>query len=202
MKQTMKFWTVLLAAALGAGMARADAGDPDTGVYLYWMVGEDYAAKSGLGDDWAFQGAQLVAVMNDDTKVSVGAEQGGFYAQASDPNADAPDRVQAFAGGALKAVLPLGDASTSIKGFYVEFYNYNSAAESGQFELMGFSSMTDYEDFSSFITDLRNEKNPHVATPGSYYSPNGYHANVPEPSSGLLLLVGAALLGLKRRPRA
>ncbi len=200
MKQAMKVWMVALAVALVAGMARADVTTLDAADYLYWMVDSDYSAT--LGDDWKFEGARLIAVLKDDTKIpaeslvlnggpsGTGPSTGWFYAQG---DGDAPHCIKVF--GPLKAAI--SSVSQPIQEFYVEFYRYNA---NGEFDLLGYSDPTSWADVQSALTSFRDDRDPHVAT--GIYSPNGYHANVPEPSSGLLLLVGAALLGLKRRPRA
>lgn len=194
MKLLMKFGMAALAAVLCAGGVRADV-DLDTGIYLYWMVGDTYAkSEGGPGEGWTFQVAKLVATTERGVRVEIGAAAGGVYAQASDPKATAPDAVSSFAGGPLKAVLPLGDSSPAIKEFYVEFYSYNA---SGEFDLLGYSDPTSWADVYQSITDFRHDRDPHLAT--GTFTPSGY--NVPEPSSSLLLLVGGALLALRRRRR-
>ena len=197
MKQLTKFRVAVLAMALGMGGLRAEYNED---YYLYWMVDESYAPASG----WSFQGAQLVAVLNDNTEVRAKAS-GWFYAQAESETATEPDAVTRFAGGPLKAdlrgVVSSGDSPT-IAGFFVEFYNYN--VETKAFEMIGYSGLSsltynvgEAQDLQNAIADFRDDRNPHVAT--TYYSPSGY--NVPEPSGGLLLLVGGAMLVLRRRRR-
>lgn len=198
MKSWTKFCRVAVLSMLCAAGGRVTKADVDTDYYLYWMVGERYV-EDNMG---TFQGAQLVAVLSDNTEVRAEAS-GWFYAQdgGTDPNVPAP--VKKFAGGPLKAdlsgVVSPSDSQT-IAGFFVEFYNYNAATE--KFEMIGYSGLSalNYEDVTGLqnaIADFRDDRNPHVAT--TYYSPSGY--NVPEPSGGLLLLVGGAMLVLRRRRR-
>ena len=93
---------------------------------------------------------------------------------------------------------PLGSyAGTSPEySFIVEIGNCSWDESSGTaswVETVAASDATKYSDLSQYIHPSF-EMNP---TTGGAWSPTSY--NVPEPSGGLLLLVGGALLALKRR---
>ena len=172
---------LIFAMALSAALfAKADTGD----YLVYWQVSSDYVSSylNGSGDS-AFNGASLFATLSDDSKVELttyfegdGTTQlGGIATQATD----------------------LSAAGATIASFYIEYFNYNST--SSTWTSLGTSEIWTYEQAlttAKAITDFRDTKNMVTATgalSASSFSP------VPEPTSGLLMLLGLAGLALKRK---
>ena len=83
---------------------------------------------------------------------------------------------------------PLNDPYTS-STFFIEFYNGDS--------FVAASEKQAYDNVKSSIFGT-NQMNPTIAAGGGFMPAGGTYA-VPEPTSGLLFLVGGMLLGLKRR---
>ena len=71
-----------------------------------------------------------------------------------------------------------------------------AAYESGTWSTLAVSEPATYNDLVNAIAPAEGGYTPHYVTP---WNPAAYV--VPEPSSGLLVLVGAALLALRRRKR-
>ena len=174
-------------------------GDPVGEYLMYWMV--DY---SGMASEMAtqvevaevggwinpnrntandFNWSRLVAVVDGEKKVTVGAaELTGLQAGSK----TAP------------LVADLRGVSGTITSFAVEFFNYNVL--DGSLSLLGWTeSITpDALVAQGKIADFRDPKYPQASY--DTWSPKDFAA-VPEPTSGLLLLIGGALLALRRKQR-
>ena len=138
---------------------------------LYWMVGDDYGSRS---DAVASTGADLYAVYNGGEATSL----------------DHRDNVaisEALAWGDNFEV-DLGSSMGAGWSYYVEYSNgiktspmeYSTALSNG------------------YIAHGGSVGTPTVMATGTFGGGNTTY-NVPEPTSGLLFLVGGMLLGLKRR---
>ena len=171
-------------------------GDPVGGEYLmYWMV--DYSGKASEmatqvnvaeGGGWInpnretandFNWSRLVAVV-DGEKVTVGAAE--------------LNRLQA--GTDTPLVADLRGVSGTITSFAVEFFNYSD----GSLSLLGWTESITPDELvaQGKIADFRDPKYPQASY--AVWSPKEFAA-VPEPTSGLLLLIGGALLALRRKQR-
>ncbi|MCR5414075.1 MAG: PEP-CTERM sorting domain-containing protein [Kiritimatiellae bacterium] len=147
-----------------------------TGDYmLYWQVSSDYIQSNASTANYA----SLMAVI-DGTKTSVGSIVGSSSEYLTSVSA-------------TEANLASYSSST-ITSFYVEFYNYTSAGST----LLGTSDSINYDNArtAGYITDFRDSYS--MMTASSVWSVSGFTA-VPEPTSGLLMLVGLAGLALKRK---
>ena len=179
-------------------------GDPVGGEYLmYWMV--DYSGKAtdmatqvaekaadgwinlspNTGNDFTandFNWSRLVAVV-DGEKVTVGA------AELRDLQAGSK---------ADPLVADLRGVSGPITSFAVEFFNYNVL--DGSLSLLGWTESITPDELvaQGKIADFRDPKYPQASY--DVWSPKEFAA-VPEPTSGLLLLIGGALLALRRKQR-
>ena len=175
-------------------------GDPVGGEYLmYWMV--DYSGKAGdmvaqvtdkANAGWINQGrnpnndfnwSRLVAVVDGEKKVTVGAaELNGLKAGTTDN----------------PLVADLRGVSGTITSFAVEFFNYNVL--DGSLSLLGWTESITPDELlaQGKIADFRDPKYPQASY--AVWSPMEFAA-VPEPTSGLLLLIGGALLALRRKQR-
>ena len=189
----------LLAAILSCATCVCLAeGDPVGGEYLmYWMV--DYSAKAtdmaaqvtdkanagwinqGRNPDNDFNWSRLVAVVDGEKKVTVGAaELNGLRAGTTDN----------------PLVADLRGVSGTITSFAVEFFNYSN----GSLSLLGWTESITPDELlaQGKIADFRDPKYPQASY--DVWSPKEFAA-VPEPTSGLLLLIGGALLALRRKQR-
>ena len=174
-------------------------GDPVGGEYLmYWMV--DYSGKASematqvadkTAEGWInpnrdtgndFNWSRLVAVV-DGEKVTVGAAELNSLQAGStaDP-----------------LVADLSGVSGPITSFAVEFFNYNESDDS--LSLLGWTESITPDELvaNGMIADFRDPKYPQASY--AVWSPMKFAA-VPEPTSGLLLLIGGALLALRRKQR-
>lgn len=172
-------------------------GDPVGGEYLmYWMV--DYSGKAAdmvtqvagkTAEGWInpnrntandFNWSRLVAVV-DGEKVTVGAAELNSLRAGSttDP-----------------LVADLRGVSGTITSFAVEFFNYSD----GSLSLLGWTESITPDELvaQGKIADFRDPKYPQASY--DVWSPKEFAA-VPEPTSGLLLLIGGALLALRRKQR-
>ncbi|MGN0887885.1 MAG: PEP-CTERM sorting domain-containing protein [Kiritimatiellia bacterium] len=176
-------------------------GDPVGEYLMYWMV--DYSGKAGdmaaqvaekAADGWInlspntgndftandFNWSRLVAVVNGE-KVTVGA------AELVDLKAGTE---------ADPLVADLRGVSGPITSFAVEFFNYSN----GSLSLLGWTESITPDELlaQGKIADFRDPKYPQASY--DVWSPKEFAA-VPEPTSGLLLLIGGALLALRRKQR-
>ena len=174
-------------------------GDPVGEYLMYWMV--DYSGKAGdmatqvadkTAEGWInpnrnpdkdFNGSRLVAVVDGEKKVTVGAaELNGLKAGTTDN----------------PLVADLRGVSGAITSFAVEFFNYNVL--DGSLSLLGWTESITPDELlaQGKIADFRDPKYPQASY--AVWSPKEFAA-VPEPTSGLLLLIGGALLALRRKQR-
>ncbi len=180
-------------------------GDPVGGEYLmYWMV--DYTGELGnmktqvalketeVGG-WInpnrdkandFNWSRLVAVV-DGEKVTVGA---------AELELDSAQNSLKAGSEANPLVADLRGVSGPITSFAVEFFNYSN----GSLSLLGWTESITPDELlaQGKIADFRDPKYPQASY--DVWSPKEFAA-VPEPTSGLLLLIGGALLALRRKQR-
>ena len=191
----------LLAAILSCATCVCLAeGDPVGEYLMYWMV--DYSGEldnmktqvalketevggwinPNRNPDNDFNWSRLVAVV-DGEKVTVGA------AELRDLQAGST---------ADPLVADLSGVSGPITSFAVEFFNYNES--DGSLSLLGWTESITPDELvaNGMIADFRDPKYPQASY--DVWSPKEFAA-VPEPTSGLLLLIGGALLALRRKQR-
>ena len=188
----------LFAAILSCATCVCLAEGDSVGEYLmYWMV--DYSGKAGdmatqvadkTAEGWInpnrnpdkdFNWSRLVAVVDGEKKVTVGAaELNGLKAGTTDN----------------PLVADLRGVSGTITSFAVEFFNYSN----GSLSLLGWTESITPDELvaNGMIADFRDPKYPQASY--AVWSPMEFAA-VPEPTSGLLLLIGGALLALRRKQR-
>ncbi|MCR5114072.1 MAG: PEP-CTERM sorting domain-containing protein [Bacteroidales bacterium] len=136
---------------------------------LYWLV----------ENDTAFDEAWLVAE----------AKEGGAKHYIEGVDSEAPDHTST----ALNQT-DLADYESDAYLFYVEMSNYNSANDT--YETVATGYKWGYGDLvsSGYIATGALDVNTVIATASA-----GNLADAPEPSSGLLLVIGGAMLALRRR---
>ena len=98
-----------------------------------------------------------------------------------------------FDGAKIAAILP-SEVQNAAYYFYVELYNENECVAHS--DLVNYSSAS----LATYVAASQNASD-WVGVNSYGYNPSNY-TSVPEPSSGLMLLVGAALLSLRRKRRA
>lgn len=168
--KTLQKVVVLLLVVLGVGSVRASA--------LYWQVAEGSSSDSF---DYA-----LLKVVSDSAPETVVATLGGAAAEGTAPNQKVS--VQN---------TDLGQYGVEGYSFFVEMANY---AAGGTWSEVAKGQTYSYKDLVSggyvatglvdSFTASANAANFNMGAPA---------AAVPEPSSGLLLLIGGAMLALRRR---
>lgn len=183
----MKTIKMFLAAvvAMASGLAMAD--------YLYWLVSDaNFAGLSGNDANFAYATVRAGTGDNVAKNISEGSgyytmytvdgngqssatDQYKFYSDESNPNST--DGGAAF----------FGSFDSSVNSFLFELWNYDDS-------LVGYASRS-RADILSFISSDSILGGSHPAS----YSPFVLTGVVPEPTSGLLLLLGMAGLALRRR---
>lgn len=101
-------------------------------------------------------------------------------------------------------IVDLGDASAPYS-FYVEYYKWNSSTslpESYTDENLSVSGVGDFTASADQVYEATALNLSEFQQSTAWASPSSYTASVPEPTSGLLLMFGAAMLGLKRKNRS
>lgn len=138
---------------------------------LYWQVGD-----TGIDYDYA--------------KVRV---TGGGLSDPSYLNSADYDGVSILANGDGATYADVSSYSSGSYSFFVELLNY----ENSNWSIVGHSDTLTYQDLvtSGYITTGG------IAAPSVATAPFGLSEQyeIPEPTSGLLLLMGASMLALRRR---
>ena len=204
-KGVSKF-AVLVAAILVVGVL------PATEEVLYWMVDDtatvnDHGTISAISDflpaetENSWSAARIRVTGGDITgDVFLDVYEDGVLHEGS--GALGISFGETESGGYWGAGVPTGNQSPLVNyagtspeySFIIELGNVSwDGNEASWVQTVAVSQATSYSDLSQFI-HTPFDPNP---TTGAAWAPTTY--NVPEPSSGLLLLVGGGLLALRRR---
>ena len=167
------------------------AGRADT-AYLYWQVNQDGVAEA---DKIQFEFARIAVLNSSDSTPVSGA---GGYVYLADPSA-ADSTLYAYSsdGYNVSSVASLGDYNSSAYSFVVELTKY-AFYSANDFDVVGRGEVMSYSDIQNHIA-YGNMGLP--AIEGAIAS-TSFTRVVPEPTSGMLFLVGGALLALRRKRRA
>ena len=182
----MKKILILSVAAFIGCVAQADL--------LYWQVNESDVTNAGISD-YAY--ATISAVDGSGKTVLTNYGFPGDSAISS-PVSKSEFTIEGGGSTGIYADLaPLANYATDPSSYsmLIELYDSNKALI-GKSETMTYNTWKTYVDSSNFSSNWQSMS----ATTGlgAANGTNGYTA-VPEPTSGLLMLIGAAMLGLRRR---
>lgn len=173
----------LLSCAFGGFALFANA------AYLQWQVDTDYD-----GGDWNYVSVYLVNSTDSRTLLTnYSTTDGSEVGNTIDKATALSDETY---------IINVGEAETY--SFYVEYYKWSTALPETHAELsnavVGVGKFTATSDNTYDTTSLSIEDLP--TNSAAWPTPVSYTASVPEPTSGLLMLFGAAMLGLKRKNRS
>ena len=188
---------VLLASVLVASLSCEAA---EGGEVLWWMVGENYKSITGTTTDGSTtMTAEQLGVTDARIRWENGSEKGWLTLYGLDANGKVYELEGA--GGAEVPAMFFGNLSDLAEdltsySFVLELGNWNNGS------WVHTSMESKAATYNQLVADKHisqwKETTPTYGTP---WKPTTGYTVVPEPSSGLMLLVGGAVLMLRRRRR-
>jgi len=165
---------LLMAVALGAMFASADS-------YLYWMIGDTSSyGSANYAKVRAFNGetdeGYLALYYSDGTAVTTPTDKGGVYVSEAKGDQDV----------GLGMYAALGNLLGNTYSYIIELYNDKDV-------FLAQSSEIAYS--AQYVVDSG------MGVPGGGAATGTAYA-IPEPTSGIMVLLGMATLALRRRRRA
>ena len=173
------------------GMAVALAAFSSQAAYLLWQVSDAKVSSD------SYLTSQGVTTTPGEYYARLRYGTGNEYVNWATWSDSTPAPINVALGGdgsmddAIAVNLASISADPTAYSFYIEVVNYNSAA--GTYETVAKSEIQNYSSLAgnNYIVDFDRISMAAVWTGGAY--------SVPEPTSAMLVLVGVAFLGLKRR---
>lgn len=158
---------------------------------LYWQVNPSVTITGGSdGLSWAY--ATLYAVASDSSTPTQLSSQ-KFDSDGTPSTANAYVDQKYFSDSTAPAYATLSGTDYTGYSFYIELVNYDNNVATGvaRSESIAYSNLGNaLQDAANFNSDWSS-----INAMGSSLT----FTAIPEPTSGLLLLVGAAVLGLRRK---
>lgn len=179
------------------GLVMAMAASLAHGSFLYWQIDSSTGLTDGDFRGNTISGYRIIAISGGDTySTTPGYDYSSSALTISYPNDEGTGWSTATTVGAY--VAEGGNAYANLEGvegagysYYIEVMGYDTTYGESPV-VIAVSSQLRYSDASGHLVDSLSSLASVTAWTGTAYS-------APEPTSGLLLLVGASLLALKRR---
>ena len=174
---------MLIAAAVVMAAVCANAS------YLYWQVsGTETGLSNGTLNGHTISGYNLVAIDASGNKTTTSS-----YVYSSTTDGYVTVSPVSTTAAAYGAYADLSSSYSEGYTYYIEVTGYDSAKYGENTGVIGQSNTFSYSDLAGHMTaELSSMAASVQALVGTAYG-------APEPTSGLLLLVGTALLALRRR---
>ncbi len=162
---------------------------------LYWQVNPSVTITGGSGElSWAY--ATLYAVASDSSTPTQLSSQ-KFDSSGTSSSASSyvdKDYFNVTSGDIIPAYATLSGTDYTGYSFYIELVNYDNNVVTG----VARSESVSYSNLGNALQDAANF-NSNWSSINAMGSNMTTFTAIPEPTSGLLLLVGAAVLGLRRK---
>ncbi len=160
--------------------------------YLNWQVGS-------LGEDYSGYNISAASVKAKDSDGNV-YDVTSYYAASDDSGWGTYTQLQGAPNALTQYVADLGAYATEGYSYYVELTTDQGTLYSDEIEWSN-DSNSDYVKYTQAATTTAQLTTPEAVNVWHSGGTDGY-SPVPEPTSAILMLFGAAVLGLKRKNRS
>lgn len=165
--------------------------------YLYWQVNTDTLESAADATSWYTDGSVNVAKVYGSSDGSSWSSQTIYLNGSETAKAGGEWYATVPSASAYQVNVDVADLSTSTYTYYIELGNYSNSsytpvARGEQTMVKDLYSSTGTGSITTSLSD--------IATISLWHG--GTYSAVPEPTSAILMLFGAAFLGLKRKNRS
>ena len=181
----MKKFIISMGAVLVAVVANAS--------FLYWQVNaDDFSSMEGAGD---VRTATVSSMSGGTYALNQTSQYNSYYVQQ---NADTYESEVVSA----ETTAAIGSVYAADVGSFNDSYSYYIELKNSEGTVIGRSDAVSGQDLTTYVSAAEMTANIPGATPISVWHYTGSYTAVPEPTSAILMLFGAAMLGLKRKNRS